>query len=248
MPDNSWQSHTLNGPYGALLARYERYPNTFVAINLLLCYREDGIRYLSVPDLFVVFGVSDKHRPSYKVWEEGKVPDFVLEVASEGTYENDLGSKKNTYERMGVREYCVFDPKGGMHRPRLQLFRLEDGVYKCVSGRSGPDGLLTATSETLGLEFRFVDGRMRLWDPEAREYLLDQREVRARYERERTGRLKERAGRLKERAGRLKERDGRLKERDGRLKERDGRIAAEQRASDIEAELADLKEQLLGKR
>ena len=96
-----------------------------------------------------------------------------------------------------------------------------------MSGRSGPDGLLTATSETLGLEFRFVDGRMRLWDPEAREYLLDQREVRARCEREHTGRLKE---------------------RDERLKERAGRIAAEQRASDIEAELADLKEQLLGKR
>ena len=240
MPDNSWQSRALNVPYGALYARYEHCPNIFVAINLLLCYREAGVRYLSVPDLFVVFGVSDKNRPSYKVWEEGKVPDFVLEVASKGTYENDLGRKKNTYERMGVREYCVFDPKGGMHRPRLQLFRLEGGVYKRVSGRSGPDGMLTATSETLGLEFRFVDDRMRLWDPEARGYLMDQREEQARYERERTGRLKERAGRLKERAGRLKERDK-------CLKERAARIAAEQRASDFEAELADLKERLRGK-
>ncbi len=223
MPENSWQSHALNVPYGALFARYEHCPNIFVATNLLLCYREDGVRYLSVPDLFVVFGVSDKNRPSYKVWEEGKTPDFVLEVASKGTYENDLGSKKNTYERMGVREYCVFDPKGDMHRPRLQLFRLEGGVYERVSGRSGPDGLLTATSETLGLEFRFVDDRMRLWDPEAREYLLDQREEQARYERERAGRLKE---------------------RDKCLKERAGRIAAEQRASDLEAELADLKGRL----
>lgn len=226
MPDNSWQSYALNVPYGALFARYERCPNVFVAINLLLCYREEGVRSLSVPDLFVVFGVSDKNRPSYKVWEEGKVPDFVLEVASKGTYENDLGRKKNTYERMGVREYCVFDPKGDMHRPRLQLFRFAGGVYKPVSGRTGPDGLLTATSETLGLEIRFVDDRMRLWDPGTREYLLDQREEHARYERERAERLKERAGRLKERAG---------------------RIAAEQRASDFEAKLADIKERLRGK-
>lgn len=41
----------------------------------------------------VVFGVPVKGRPRYKIWEEGRVPDFVLEVASEGTYQKDLGSK-----------------------------------------------------------------------------------------------------------------------------------------------------------
>ena len=83
-----------------------------------------------------------------------------------------------------------------------------------MSGRSGPDGSLAVTSETLGLELRLEDGRLRLWDPEVQEYLLDRNEERARYE----------------------------EERDGRLKERDGRLAAEQRVRDLESQLADIKE------
>ena len=37
------------------------------------------------PDAFVVFGVENRQQMSYKVWEEGKGPDFVLEVASPNT-------------------------------------------------------------------------------------------------------------------------------------------------------------------
>ncbi len=182
------------------------------------------------------------------------MPDFVLEVASKGTYRKDLGSKKDKYEWMGVREYCVFDPKGGMHRPRLQLFRLEGGVYERVSGRGDPDGPLAVTSETLGLELRLEDDRLRLWDPEAQEYLLEPHEEhagrlkeRARCLKERKGRIKERAKRIKEREGRLKERAKCLKERDGRLKERDKRIESEQRVRDLETRLAGLKERRPGK-
>ena len=253
MPDNAWQSDLLCRQGGALLARYERDPHTFVGINVQLRYREGADTRALVPDVFVVFGVPAGKRSSYRVWEEGKAPDFVLEVASPGTYRKDLGSKKNAYEEMGVPEYGVVDPKGGMHRPRLQLFRLEGGVYKPVSSRSGPDGSLAVTSETLGLELRLEEDDLRLWDPEAGEYLVDQPAERARYEEERAGRLKERAGRLKERDGRLKERDGRLKER-ARYEEmyaryeeeRTSRIAVEQRARDAETELADIKERFQG--
>ena len=79
------------------------------------------------------------------------------------------------------------------------------------------------TSETLGLELRFEDDRLRLWDPAAREYLLEPAE---------------------ERAGRLEERKGRLEERKGRLEERAGRIAAEQRVRDLESAMADREERL----
>ena len=249
MPDNSWQANLLCRQGDALLARYERDPHAFVGINVQLRYQDGADTRALVPDVFVVFGVPAGGRPSYSIWKEGKVPDFVLEAASRGTFRKDVGSKKNAYEEMGVPEYGVFDPKGDMHRPRLQLFRLEGGVYKRVSSRSGTDGSLAVTSETLGLELRLEDGRLRLWDPEVQEYLLDRNEERARYEMERDGRLEahtryemERDGRLRERDGRLRERDGRLRERDGRLKERDGRLAAEQRVRDLESQLADLKE------
>ena len=237
MPDNAWQAHTVYGQYGALLAHYRRCPKTLMGVNLLLRYREDGVRYALVPDVFVVFGVTNKKRPSYEIWEEGKAPDFVLEVASKGTYENDLGSKKNTYERMGVREYCVFDPQGDMHRPRLQLFRLEGGVYRSVSGRGRPDGPLAVTSETLGLELRFEDDRMRLWDPEPQEYLMDQHEVYARYEEVRA-RYEEVCARYEE------ERTGRLKERARYEEAHASRIAAEQRTRDVETAMADLEARL----
>ena len=221
MPDSTWQGYALCRQGDALLARYERCPNIFIGINLMLRYRDGADTRALVPDIFVVFGVPAKGRPSYEVWKEGKVPDFVLEVASQGTYGKDLGSKKDTYEELGVPEFCVFDPQGGMHRPRLQLFRLEDGVYEPVSGRSGSDGSLAVTSETLGLELRLEDDRLRLWDPEAQEYLLDRNEERTRYEAERARCEEERAG---------------------RLKERDKRIATEQRVLDLESQLADLGE------
>ena len=172
-----------------LSLRYQHDPNTLVGFELQLEDREGKRRHVVVPDVLVVFGVPDKNRDSYKVSEEGKAPDFVLEVASKGTYEKDLGSKKDTYERMGVREYCVFDPKGGMHQPRLQLFRLEGGVYKQASGRSRRDGSLAVTSETLGLELRFEDDRMRLWDPKTREYLLEHQDEYARCLEERDKRI-----------------------------------------------------------
>ena len=227
MPDNAWHSDTMHEHYGMLSTRYMHDRHTFVGINMLLLYdREDEARDMVAPDVFVVFGVPDKKRASYNVRDEGKAPDFVLEAASKGTYENDLGSKKDKYERMGVPEYCVVDQKGDMHRPRLQLFRLEGGVYKRVSGRIDPDGSLAVTNETLGLELRLEDDRLRLWDPETQDYLR---------------------GHQEEHVGRLQERAGRLEERTRRLKEWDKRIAAEQRVRELETELADLKARGPGK-
>ena len=226
MPENSWQADTVHVQRDMLATRYVGGPDTFVCTDMLLSYKDGQRKEVVVPDLMVVFGVPAKNRDSYEVRKEGKVPDFVLEVASKGTYRKDLGSKKDKYEWMGVREYCVFDPKGGMHQPRLQLFRLEGGVYERVSGRGDPDGSLAVTSETLGLELRLEDDRLRLWDPEAQEYLLEPHE---------------------EHAGRLKERARCLKEREGRLKERDKRIASEQRVRDLETRLAGLKERRPGK-
>ena len=58
------------------------------------------------PDVQVVFGVGcDGDRSTFKVWEEGKAPDFVLEVASPSTAENDARHKASEYARIGVQEY-----------------------------------------------------------------------------------------------------------------------------------------------
>ena len=127
----------------------------------------------------------------------------------------------------------MFDPEGGMHQPRLQVFRLERGIYKRVNWWANPDGPLAVTSETLALELRFQDDRMRLWDRQARAYLREHRD--------------ERDERLNALARYEEQRTGRLEERDKRIEERDKRIAAEQRMRDLDSQLADLKERRPGK-
>ena len=142
MADNTWQSTTMLAQYGMLYTRYVDDPNTFVAMALLLYYTEGEPADVAAPDLFVSCGVPKRHRDWYKVWEEGKAPDFALEVSSEESAADNLGCNMETYSRIGIREYCVYDPMGGLHSPRLQLFRLaggKAGVYERVpwSGDTG---------------------------------------------------------------------------------------------------------------
>ena len=128
------------------------------------------------PDVFVVFGVPDRMRMSYKVWEEGKGPDFVLEVASPGTWREDVGPKREVYARLGVGEYWLYDPLGGLLRPELQGYRLAGGEYEAREAVRSVDGSLALYSETLGLELRASDGEMRFRDPSAGGVLLSYEE------------------------------------------------------------------------
>ena len=240
MADNAWQSTTMLAQYGMLYTRYVDDPNTFVAMALLLYYTEGEPADVVAPDLFVSCGVPKRHRDWYKVWEEGKAPDFALEVSSEASAEDNLGRNLETYARIGIREYCVYDPMGGLHSPRLQLFRLaggEAGAYECVKESEDVDGSLAVPCESLGLELRFEEDRLRLWDPASQEYLLEYVEEHDRW-------LKERDRWLKERDRWLKERDARLKLRDRRMREHAKQIAAEQRLAKLEVELEALKARL----
>ena len=197
MAENSWQGRTMNALYSMLRTRYLQDAATFVGIDLLLYYEEDRTNVAVVPDIFVAFGVPNEDRHWYKLWEVGKAPDFVIEVASPSTAQDDLEFKKALYERLGVREYCVFDPLGELHDPRLHLFQRVAGRYRSAVGRGEADGPLALTSEVLGLELRFEEDRLRLWDPVEGEYLLEPDEQEAARQAEKAGRLAEAAARRK---------------------------------------------------
>ena len=182
MADNTWQVRTMLAQYGMLHTRYVNDPNTFVAMALLLYYTEGEPADVVAPDLFVSLGVPKRHRDWYKVWEEGKAPDFVLEVSSDKSAEDNLGRNMEAYARIGIPEYCVYDPMGVLHFPRLRLFRLvggRAGAYERVEGSEDEDGSLAVPSESLGLDLRFEDDRLRLWDPATQQYLLEHAEERA---------------------------------------------------------------------
>ena len=114
----------------ALQARYEREPDVYVGGNLLFYYVEGNPRISISPDVFLVHGVPKGRRKTYLLWKEGKAPDFVVEVTSDTTRQEDLQKKKDRYETMGVTEYILFDPLGDYLDPRLQGYWLQGRRYR----------------------------------------------------------------------------------------------------------------------
>ena len=144
-----------------MLKHYFRNVNdAHVSGNLLMYYEEGNPRKSVSPDVFVAFGVSKKRRRTYKIWEEGHAPEFVLEVASPSTYRHDLTHKKDLYASvLGVREYYIYDPYHEVD-PYFLGYRLVDGVYEAIEF---VDDRLP--SLVLGLELGENDGVFGLYDP-----------------------------------------------------------------------------------
>ena len=64
------------------------------------------------PDFFVVLNTERKDRKSWVVWDEdGKYPNFILEILSDSTAKNDRGLKKQLYQDVfRTPDYFWFDP------------------------------------------------------------------------------------------------------------------------------------------
>ena len=171
----------------ALKLYFQNRSNVYVSGNLWLSYQQ-GVRDAVVsPDVFVVFGVENRQRQSYKVWEEnGKTPDWVLEVTSRSTRHKDEEEKPKTYAQIGVTEYFQYDPTGDYLKPPLKGSRLVGNRYQSIAPNYMQDGTVCFSSQVLGLEMRLlVDGRLRFFNPQTGEYLRNYTEERARGDRER---------------------------------------------------------------
>ena len=158
--------------------RYAPRADVYVGSNMTM-YCLEGNDELSVsPDVFVAFGPArDKPRRVWLAWEEGKLADFVLEVASKGTYRKDEGRKRRIYERHGVTEYWQFDPTGDYLDPVLQGRRLNaSGSYELLPLASTSEGLLYGESRVLGLHPCLDGHRLRLFDPATGEFLATNRD------------------------------------------------------------------------
>ena len=150
-----------------LKARFQDMPAVCVSGNMLMYYVPRDAKKSLAPDVFVTFGIERKQRRIYRIWEEGKPPDFVLEFSSKGTFANDLGAKKDLYaEVLGVREYFLYDAERKYLPTPLMGFRLVGAEY--VPIRLEPDGKVFAA--TLGLSlglrgdgFGFYDAVAERW-------------------------------------------------------------------------------------
>ena len=194
------------------------------------------------PDLLVAFGVNpDAYDASngYIVSEQGKPPDWVLEVASESTGDVDVGEKREYYAELGIPEYWRFDhtPDGRWHGARLAGDFLVDGEYVPVEITELPDGSLQGYSPALGLHLRWERGELAFHDPATGQPIATFESERERAFRERARADAELAARVAEQTRADTAEAERNAEREARNSERDARIAAEARVRELEERL-----------
>ena len=151
--------------------------DVFLDSNTFICYNPDNLNVRVGPDVYLAFGVDARairERRIYLPWEAGKLPDFVLEVASVTTAKYDVAGKRRLYAQIGIPEYWRFDPTGGEHYGQpLSGEILFEGEYRTVELPTEPDGALKGFSPALGLYLCPNEDRLTFFDPATGSYLLN---------------------------------------------------------------------------
>jgi Uma2 family endonuclease len=181
----------------------------YVSGNLLVYYVEGNPRKSFAPDVFVVKNCDPRRRKIFKIWEEGKGPNFIMETTSDTTKREDQVTKKQLYAKLRVPEYFLFDPLGDWLNPPLQGLRLNGADYVSIE----PDAQGGIASEELGITFKLEEGKLAMFETASGKRLLsdvehadeegrraDAEQQRARTEKRRAQTAKRQAQAEKERA------------------------------------------------
>ena len=173
MSDPGIQFDPIHYGVGALRAYYVEREDVSVNGNMFMYFREGDPKSVVAPDVFVAFEAAEKRvLGTYKVWEQGVMPSFVMEVVSPSSHHYDVREKKALYARLGVEELWLYDPRGWYLAPALQGFVLREGEYEPMKGVEEEAGVLRGRSGVLGLELCVPeDGEFRFFDPERGRYL-----------------------------------------------------------------------------
>ena len=148
-------------------------PDVYVSGDLMMYYAEGDPQKVVSPDVLVSFGIGQKARRTYRVWQEGKPPDFVMELSSKSTYQKDLGEKMEIYATLGITDYFLCDIEGLYLPAPLMGFTLVNGSYHAVP-QSREGGV---ASSVLGLDFHLRLGDLHFYDPSTRKWLLTPEEA-----------------------------------------------------------------------
>ena len=197
-----------------------------------------------IPGLLIAFDVRTEQifdQMGYSIRQQGKAPDFVLEVASDNTSRRDETDKWHDYAAFGVTEYWLFDPDWGQrYEQGLTGWTLVNGGYEPIPIHEYAADMRYGYSVVLGLYVCWEYGRLRWYDAET-GYLRS-------HDEERNGRIEERSNRIAaeilndafatERDAAAAERDAAAAERDV---ERSGRLAAEADNRRLQDEIARLR-------
>ena len=179
------QAQTIAEADHILRSRFRDRIDAFIDSGGFVFYQAGDMSARVRPDLYIAFGVDEaaiRRRNGYVVWEVGKPPDFVLEVASETTNSVDTGTKSGIYSGMGAAEYWRFDSTGGEYYGyALAGDILVNGVYQPIPLTTGPRGEVCGYSPALDLSLCALSqeggSRLIFYDHRTERYLLSLREV-----------------------------------------------------------------------
>lgn len=152
--------------------------DVFIAGDLMIYYEPFPLAKHIAPDVSVFFGVENRGRRTYRLWEEKLFPQVVFEIASKSTWQEDLGAKVKLYEQLGALEYYIFDPEGIYLIQPLLAFRLKNSEMQGVEINDG-----RIFSPMLGLEIIEANANLRFFNPKTQKFLLTMTEMAAEIER-----------------------------------------------------------------
>ena len=221
-------------------------PDVYVGGGGFVMYNEKDGNARIAPDCYIAFDVDAariEEMANFWVWRVGKVPDFVMEMASRSTAANDLGHKRDLYESLEIAEYWRLDPTGGeLYGQPITGERLVDGAYEPYDIQIREDGSVRSDSELLGLRFYWdADDGFDILDPEtdtAIEGVVVERAARLVAE-ARADTAEVRADTAEARADTAEAHAG--EEREARLAEQSARQASEAEARALREELERLR-------
>lgn len=169
MSESTRHSRPKQGAYRDLDDHFQRCGRKmFLACELGVLYPgEDAF----APDLLAVADVADaeRDRDSWRVVDEKRGIDFILELRNKGKADKDLRTNVRDFARLKIPEYFTFDCRKHV----LRAWRLLPGApsYVPIVPQGGQ-----FPSEVLGLELAVVSGRLRFFVgqalvPDARELI-----------------------------------------------------------------------------
>jgi Uma2 family endonuclease len=210
-----------------LLKWLYREQDWFITGNLLIIQTTANITRKTSPDIAIFKGVqrpvSETTLSSWRIGEVNRpAPSVVFEIASEATWQNDVGVKVEEYGLLGVHEYFTYDPNvpplWGVNNQRLRGWRYTvSGVATALVA----DGRGWLWSEELSAWLE-PDGRTLHLCNQAGQRLLTEAETKQVAERQ--------AFQAERKALKAKQ-----------ATERRARLAAEQKVKELEARLRELE-------
>ena len=145
----------------------------YAAGNMTIYYSQDKIknRDFRGPDFFVVLDTNQTVRKSWILWEEdGKYPNFILEILSESTAKVDKELKKKLYQNtFRTPEYFWFDP----YSLEFKGFGLVRGQYQPLE----PNEHGYLWSEQLGLYLGIHESFLRYFTPDGELVLTPEEQL-----------------------------------------------------------------------